>query len=51
MIGSSAVTERLRGTVQLDGPHRPAWFKFRGAASKTEFVLFPKSVAGWAHVI
>jgi hypothetical protein len=51
MIGSSAVTERLRGTVQLDGLRGPAWFKFREAASKTEFVLFPESGAGWPHVI
>jgi len=51
MIGSSAVTERLRGTVQLDGPRRPAWFKFREAASKTAFVLFSESLAGWAHVV
>ena len=51
MIGSSAVMERLRGTVALDEPRRPAWFKFREDASKTEFVLFPESGAGRAHVI
>ena len=51
MIGSSAVTERLRGIVVLDRPRRLTWFKFRGNASKTDFVLFTESVAGRAHIV